>query len=195
MECFVWAAQKQEHIHAIWDTWKQIWAWYTFKITEYRPDQEANLSIWVGNLSFTGKSFGMSVHLLPGTCSGFQQLLTGKARRGAAPSRPCPAAPRAQAVTLQPGKQGNSLPFKGTDSQGLGHISGTCVEPFPAQLGEQGCRLWQGVPSQEYRHLFCPYRNCRIYKIRKGPKHMPGNFVLGCSRVTAPSLWRGIFSI
>lgn len=26
------------------------------------------------------------------------------------------------------------LPFKGTESQGLGHLKGTCGEPFPAQL-------------------------------------------------------------
>lgn len=100
MEGFVWAAQKQECIHTIWDTWKQIWARYMFKIVEYRPDQEGNLiSIWAGNLSFAGKSFGMSVHLLPGTCTGFQQLLTGNAGRGAAPSQPGPAAPAAQHTT------------------------------------------------------------------------------------------------
>lgn len=128
-----------------------------FKIVEYRPDQEGNLiSIWAGNLSFAGKSFGMSVHLLPGTCTGFQQLLTGNAGRGAAPSQPGPAAPAAQAVALQPGKQGNRLPFKGTESQGLGHLSGTCMEPYPARLGDQDCRLWQRVPSQGCKALVLP---------------------------------------
>lgn len=154
-----------------------------FKIIEYKPDQEGNfISIRAGNLSFAGKSFGMSVHLLPGTCTGFQQLLTGNARRGAAPSQPGPAAPTAQAVALHPGKQGNRLPFKETESQGLGHLSGTYVEPFPARLGDQDCRLWQCVPSQGCRHLFCPHRDCRIHKIRKDPKYVPGNIVLGCSR-------------
>lgn len=157
MEGFVWAAQKQKCIHTIWDTWKQIWAQYMFKIVEYRPDQEGNLiSIWAGNLSFAGKSFGMSVHLLPGTCTGFQQLLTGNAGWGAAPSQPGPAAPAAQAVALQPGKQGNRLPFKGTESQGLGHLSGTCMEPYPARLGDQDCRLWQRVPSQGCKALVLP---------------------------------------
>lgn len=32
------------------------------------------------------------------------------------------------------------------------------------------------------RHLFCPHRDHRIHKIRKDPKHVPGNIVLGCSR-------------
>lgn len=90
---------------------------------------------------------------------------------------------------------GKRLPFKGTESQGLGHLGGTDREPFPAQLSDQDCRLWQWVPSEGCRHLFCLYGDCRIHKIRKDPKDMPGNFVLGCSRVTAPSPWRGIFSI
>lgn len=147
-----------------------------FKIAEYRPDQGGNLlSIWAGNLSFAGKSFGMSVGLLTGTCARFQQLLPGNAGRGPDPSQRGPAAPATPAVAVQPGRQGRVLPGNG-QSQTHRQPSSVCTAPFPSRRGDgtwdRAQRAFIVVPQP---------RDCRTRK-RKDSKLMPRNLVLGCSR-------------
>lgn len=153
------------------------------KIAEYRPDQEGNLSIWAGNLSFAGESFGMSVHGSQEPAVDSSSCSPGEERLQLLPGlrlSPC----------SQAGRQAHSQYFQGTPTRGLG----TSLAPSPAQLAAQDCRLWQQEPSQGCRHLFCLSRDCRIPEIREDPKHTPGNFVLGCSGATASSPWCGIFS-
>lgn len=125
-----------------------------FKIAEYRPDREGNLlSIWAGNLSFAGKSSGMSVHVLTGTCARFQQLLTGNAGRGPDPSQHGPAAPAAHAVASQPGKQERVLPFKGKESQRQGHLGCTRVAPsVPVGDGTWDCAQ-QALPAPAFTRV------------------------------------------
>lgn len=79
MECFVRAAQKQEYVSRHMGHLETNLSIVYVQNSRIQARSGENLSIWAGNLSFAGKSFGMSVHLLPGTCTGFQQLLTGKA--------------------------------------------------------------------------------------------------------------------
>jgi len=147
-----------------------------FKIAEYRPDKEGNRpSIWAGNLSFTGKSSGMSVHLLTGTCARFQQLLTGNAGRGPGPSQQGAAAPAPHAVALERGKPGNVLPFEGTGRQMPGHLSGTCTVPVPSPLGGEmrGCTQ-EALGARALTRVWAvvwPHGDCRTHKRRKDSRH------------------------
>lgn len=151
-----------------------------FKIAEYRPDEEGNLlSIWAGNLSFAGKSFGMSVHVLTGTCARFQQLLTGNAGRGPDPSQRGPAAPAthsrftARQARKPPSFERNRKP-KAPQQHSHGALS------VPSGWWDVGVprRLAQRCLHKGAGGCFAP----RTHTRRTDSKHVPGIVVLGCSR-------------
>lgn len=146
-----------------------------FRTAEYRPDQEENLlSIWTGNLSSSGKSCGMSVHLLIGTCAQFQQLLTGNTGHGLDSSQQGPAAATTHVCLLVQRQQETGLASQGKarwmprhlgrvhpvpclpqlahpmqGSSPCGTESGTVLIPKAIRLTARSCSL-SGVTKQNH---------------------------------------------
>lgn len=150
-----------------------------FRTAEYRPDQEENLlSIWTGNLSSSGKSCGMSVHLLIGTCAQFQQLLTGNTGHGLDSSQQGPAAATTHVCLLVQRQQETSRASQGKARWMSRHLGRVHPVPCLPQLahpmqGSSPCGTESGTVSIP-KAIRLTARSCSLSGVTK-QNHEKGN--------------------